>query len=102
MSRFAHTPYSSGKPPFSIGLAPLDLANWIEADASLAEQLALKQAILADELATAFGALDESAAGQGEVLELLAPFGLDASDPAFWQIGLSLIERMIVELEAMG
>ena len=71
MSRFAHTPYSSGKPPFSIGLTPLDLANWIEADASLAEQLALKQAILADESATAFGALDESAAGQGEVLELL-------------------------------
>jgi oligoendopeptidase F len=34
--------------------------------------------------------------------ELLAPFGLDASDPAFWRIGLSLIERMIVELEAMG
>jgi oligoendopeptidase F len=33
--------------------------------------------------------------------ELLAPFGLDARDPGFWQIGLSLIERMIVELEAM-
>ncbi|ODN68645.1 M3 family oligoendopeptidase [Methylobrevis pamukkalensis] len=33
--------------------------------------------------------------------ELLAPFGLDATDPAFWQIGLSLIERMIGELEAM-
>ena len=34
--------------------------------------------------------------------ELLAPFGLDAHDPAFWQAGLSLIERMIVELEGMG
>ncbi|GMG83755.1 M3 family oligoendopeptidase [Paralimibaculum aggregatum] len=34
--------------------------------------------------------------------ELLAPFGLDASDPAFWQKGLGLIERMIDELEAMG
>ncbi|WP_068087321.1 M3 family oligoendopeptidase [Polycladidibacter stylochi] len=32
---------------------------------------------------------------------LLAPFGLDASDPAFWQKGLSVIERMIDELEAM-
>jgi oligoendopeptidase F len=34
--------------------------------------------------------------------ELLAPFGLDARDPKFWSIGLSLIERMIGELEAMG
>ncbi len=34
--------------------------------------------------------------------ELLAPFGLDASDPAFWQTGLGLIERMIDDLEAMG
>lgn len=33
--------------------------------------------------------------------ELLAPFGLDASDPAFWQQGLAMIEGMIDELEAM-
>lgn len=33
--------------------------------------------------------------------ELLAPFGLDASDPAFWQKGLSVIEGIIDELEAM-
>jgi len=32
---------------------------------------------------------------------LLAPFGLDASDPAFWDKGLSMIERFIDELEAM-
>jgi oligoendopeptidase F len=32
--------------------------------------------------------------------ELLAPFGLDARDPAFWQKGLSVIERIIDELEA--
>jgi oligoendopeptidase F len=34
--------------------------------------------------------------------ELLEPFGLDARDPAFWQIGLKVIEDMIGELEAMG
>nr|WP_238232589.1 M3 family oligoendopeptidase [Methylobacterium thuringiense] len=33
--------------------------------------------------------------------ELLKPFGLDATDPAFWQIGLGMIEGMIVELEGM-
>ena len=31
--------------------------------------------------------------------ELLAPFGLDARDPDFWQMGLSVIERMIDEIE---
>ena len=33
--------------------------------------------------------------------ELLAPFGLDASDPKFWDKGLSMISGMIDELEAM-
>ncbi len=32
---------------------------------------------------------------------LLAPFGLDASDPAFWDKGLSMIEGFIDQLEAM-
>jgi len=31
--------------------------------------------------------------------ELLAPFGLDASDPAFWQRGLDVIAGFIDELE---
>ncbi len=43
-----------------------------------------------------------SAGGSKSYSELLAPFGLDAKDPAFWSIGLSVIERMIGELEAMG
>ena len=34
--------------------------------------------------------------------ELLAPFGLDASDPQFWAKGLSVIAGLIDELEAMG
>ncbi len=42
-----------------------------------------------------------SAGGSKPYGELLAPFGLDARDPAFWQIGLSMIERLIGELEAM-
>ncbi|HEY9213655.1 MAG TPA: M3 family oligoendopeptidase [Ancylobacter sp.] len=42
-----------------------------------------------------------AAGGTKHHSELLAPFGLDARDPAFWQTGLSLIERMIEELEAM-
>jgi oligoendopeptidase F len=34
--------------------------------------------------------------------ELLAPFGLDASDPAFWNKGLDVIAGFIDELEAGG
>ena len=43
-----------------------------------------------------------AAGGAKHHSELLAPFGLDARDPAFWGVGLSLIERMIGELEALG
>ena len=41
------------------------------------------------------------AGGSKHHKELLAPFGLDASDPAFWDKGLSMIESLIDELEAM-
>jgi oligoendopeptidase F len=33
--------------------------------------------------------------------ELLKPFGLDASDPAFWQTGLNVISGLIDELEGL-
>ena len=41
------------------------------------------------------------AGGSKHHKELLAPFGLDASDPAFWDKGLSMIEGFIDELEAL-
>jgi oligoendopeptidase F len=40
-----------------------------------------------------------AAGGTKHYSELLAPFGLDARDPAFWQRGVGVIERMIDELE---
>ena len=41
------------------------------------------------------------AGGSKHHSELLAPFGLDARDPAFWGKGLAVISGMIDELEAM-
>ena len=41
------------------------------------------------------------AGGSKHHSELLAPFGLDARDPAFWNKGLGVLVRMIDELEAM-
>ncbi|MFL4470655.1 M3 family oligoendopeptidase [Tateyamaria armeniaca] len=41
------------------------------------------------------------AGGSKHHKELLAPFGLDASDPKFWDKGLAMISGFIDELEAM-
>ncbi len=41
------------------------------------------------------------AGGSKRHKELLAPFGLDASDPAFWNKGLGVIAGFIEELEAL-
>jgi oligoendopeptidase F len=41
------------------------------------------------------------AGGSKRHKELLAPFGLDASDPGFWRKGLGLIEGFIDELETL-
>ncbi len=40
------------------------------------------------------------AGGSKHHSELLAPFGLDARDPGFWSMGLSMIEGLIDELES--
>jgi oligoendopeptidase F len=42
-----------------------------------------------------------AAGGTKHHTELLAPFGLDARAPSFWQGGLGVIERMIGELESL-
>lgn len=42
------------------------------------------------------------AGGSKHHSELLAPFGLDARDPEFWNKGLKVIEGMIDELEKIG
>jgi len=42
-----------------------------------------------------------SAGGKLRHKELLAPFGLDASDPGFWKKGMATIEGFIDELEKM-
>jgi oligoendopeptidase F len=43
-----------------------------------------------------------SAGGTLRHKELLAPFGLDASDPKFWGRGLKVIEGFIDQLEELG
>jgi oligoendopeptidase F len=42
-----------------------------------------------------------SAGGTMHHSQLLKPFGLDATDPKFWDGGLSVIAGLITELEAL-
>jgi len=42
-----------------------------------------------------------AAGGTKHHAELLAPFGLDAKDPTFWQGGLNVVAHLIDELEAL-
>ena len=42
-----------------------------------------------------------AAGGTKHHTELLAPFGLDARDPKFWDGGLSVVANLISELEAL-
>ncbi|GAB4186070.1 MAG: M3 family oligoendopeptidase [Thalassobaculales bacterium] len=83
---FIHTPFYVYAYAFGDGLVNALYAVYRQADAGFAARY-----------------LDMLRAGGSRThRELLAPFGLDAADPAFWRQGLDLIEGMIGELETMG
>ncbi len=67
----AHTPYDGSKQPFTVGLAPLDLAEWIEPDARLGAHLAEKDRLFARDERAVFRAQDDTLEAQREVLALL-------------------------------
>lgn len=66
-----HTPYDGTSKPFTIGLKPLDPAEWIEIDATFDAQLREKRRLYADIPDKVFVAEDDTADAQGEVLALL-------------------------------
>lgn len=68
----AHTPYDGSRQPFSIGLKPLDLADWIEPDEHLAAHLGEKERLLVERRDVVFREEAETRAAQREVLALLA------------------------------
>jgi oligoendopeptidase F len=82
---FVHSPFYVYAYAFGDGLVNALYAAWQDGDPDFAEKY--------------FAMLE--AGGSKHHKALLAPFGLDASDPAFWDKGLSLISGMIDELEAM-
>ncbi len=82
---FVHSPFYVYAYAFGDGLVNALYAVYEEGDADFQEKY--------------FDML--KAGGSKHHSELLAPFGLDASDPAFWDKGLSMISGMIDELETM-
>ena len=82
---FIHSPFYVYAYAFGDGLVNALYALYQEGDAGFEEKYF--------EMLRAGGSMHHSA--------LLAPFGLDVSDPAFWDKGLSMISGFIDELEAM-
>ncbi len=81
---FVHTPFYVYAYAFGECLVHALYAVYGEAEAGFAEKYL--------EMLRAGGTLRHQ--------ELLAPFGLDASDPAFWSKGLSVVKGFIDDLEA--
>ena len=95
-----------------IGGGPIGLACALEAQKAGLSYVVLEKGCLVNSLYAVYERATDgfaerylamlAAGGTQHHSELLAPFGLDARDPAFWQGGLSVIEGMIGELEALG
>jgi hypothetical protein len=71
MTALQHTPYDGSKAPFSIGLSPIPLARWLEADADLAADLAEKARLFTDARDVVYREAPETAAAGAEVLALI-------------------------------
>lgn len=82
---FAHTPYDGSRKAFSVGLAPLDLAEWIEPDAHLATTLAERAALIRDRRDIVVCEEPDTRAAQRETLELLVAH-LTARFPAQYRL----------------
>ncbi|MBZ9747920.1 DUF3445 domain-containing protein [Mesorhizobium sp. CO1-1-7] len=70
----AHTPYDGSSKLFTIGLKPLDPADWIEVDGHLLPYLAEKRRLYAEIPERVFVEQDGTLDAQQEVLELLGAY----------------------------
>ena len=65
------TPYDGSSEPFTIGLKPLDLADWLDVDATFDAQLAEKRRLYAEIPDKVFVEEPDTRAAQQEVLDLI-------------------------------
>jgi hypothetical protein len=71
MAEFLHTPYDGSSTPFTLGLQTLDVADWIEPDEHLAQELAEKAELLSARRGEVWQEEFETRPAQSEVLALL-------------------------------
>jgi hypothetical protein len=69
---FVHTPYDGSSTPFTIGLKPLDLSDWIEVDGLYPEYLAEKDRLIGERPEDVFTAEPGTEHAQREVADLVA------------------------------
>jgi dimethylamine monooxygenase subunit A len=86
-----HTPYDGSAKPFSIGLRPLDPAEWIEVDGHLKAYLHEKRCLYAEETRNVLVAEEGTEAAQAEVLAMLAEH-LPKYFPGTYQVRDAAIE----------
>jgi hypothetical protein len=77
-----HTPYDGSSKPFTIGLAPLDLSTWLDADEHRDAYLAEKHRLYTEETANVLVAEHGTQAAQQEVHDLVLAHLNAASAPA--------------------
>lgn len=68
---FAHRPYQGPSQPFTVGLKPINLADWLEVDRYLGRYLDRKAELIADRFATVFRAEAGTEDAQQDVLDLV-------------------------------
>ncbi len=84
MPELRHTPDDGSRTPFTLGLEALDLAQWIEPDEHLADELAEKARLLSVKRDEVWQEEVETRAAQAEVLDMLAAY-LPATFPAVYR-----------------
>jgi dimethylamine monooxygenase subunit A len=76
------TPYDGSAKPFTIGLKPLDIAEWLDVDEEFATYIAEKRRLYAAEINNVLVAEDGTQDAQAEVLALVeAQLGIEAKRP---------------------
>ncbi|WP_425417180.1 heme-dependent oxidative N-demethylase family protein [Oricola indica] len=91
MTRPVHTPYDGSATPFTIGLKPFDVNDWIEPEDDLETYLAEKERLFASVPERVFMARSDTVAAQGEVLDALVHYLPDRFPAAYRREAAELV-----------
>lgn len=84
MSAFKYTPYDGTTQPFTMGLRPLALKDWLEPDGHPRSHLAEKRRLYAETPETVFAAIPGTEAAQAELCDIVIEH-LKLHHPAYYE-----------------